>query len=202
MTTLRRPLWCSVFMPASAPMQAARARLTRLTRAAGVTLLAAWLGGCAVMDKQDCAQADWWALGRADALQGSYRVPERAQACSEHGMGIDKPAYDRGQSEGLRAFCTSPSGQAHGDAGRSYQRGFCPAETEEAFLHGYNPAIEKYRFQQRVKELQSRIDSRQRDLQRELGKKPVDPRAIERLRHDIHHLEQQMRTEMHLRALR
>lgn len=159
-------------------------------------LAACALTSCAVMDKDDCLQSNWHELGQRDALKGSYRAEERRQACTEHGISMDKTAYDRGVVQGKLAFCTSTSGRAHGDAGHSYERGFCPVRAEDDFLQGYLPAIERYKYRQRIKELQQRIDNRHRDLNRELERKEVNRRTVEVIRSDIHRMEQQLRHEM------
>lgn len=159
-------------------------------------LAASVLGGCAVMNKEDCLQSDWYELGRRDVLKGTYRLEERRQVCAEHGIGIDPTGYDRGALEGLRAFCTTTSGQAHGDAGNSYERGFCPTHSEDAFLQGYLPAIERYNYRQRIKDLQQQIDGRHRDLQKELHRQDGNKKKIDVIRGDIRRLEQQLQREM------
>lgn len=157
--------------------------------------------GCAVMDKSECTHADWHGLGKKDALHGEYGFGAREKSCREHGLGADKASYDRGVQEGLAGFCTAASGRHYGQNGGVYQRGFCPVHTESDFLSGYTPAQQKYKFQQKTSELQSKIAATD-DLLREESRKTVrNNREIERLTAELKRLREELRTRMFLRVL-
>ncbi|MBS7778150.1 DUF2799 domain-containing protein [Acidovorax sp. CCYZU-2555] len=159
------------------------------------------LSGCAVMDKSDCIQANWHGLGRMDALNGEYRFSAREKACSKHGLAADESSYDRGVKEGLIGFCTAASGRHYGQNGGVYRRGFCPVHTESEFLSGYTPAQQKYKFQQKTSELQSKIAATN-DLLREASRKPSrDSNEIERLTAELKRLNEELRMQMYLRVL-
>lgn len=166
-----------------------------------ILVLPLWLTGCAVMDKDDCLSANWYDLGRIDALRGSYRAEDRAKACAEHQVFLDSRMYDQGVQEGLRSFCTLQSGRLHGQNGGSYQRGFCPAHTESAFLAGYLPAREHYQWKQRVEQLQKQMEAKNKSLSHELGLSKPDSRKIAQLRNDLKQLQHELRTEMLKRSL-
>ncbi|MCT9809737.1 DUF2799 domain-containing protein [Acidovorax sp. Be4] len=165
-----------------------------------LTLLFA-LSGCAVMDKAACTQANWNELGKMDAFSGRNKFSSRAQACQEHGLGADQFSYERGMQAGLIAFCTAASGSAHGQNGGYYSRGFCPSSTEADFLSGYTPAYEKYRFQTRMKNLQSEISHKNHLLSNELDKKDRNHAEIDRLRREIRLLKNDMHMEIYMRAI-
>lgn len=168
-----------------------------------ISLFAIFLGmtGCAVMDKADCTRANWNELGRMDAFSGRNKFSSRAQACQEHGLGADQFSYERGMQAGLIAFCTAASGSAHGQNGGYYSRGFCPSSTEADFLSGYTPAYEKYRFQTRMKNLQSEISNNNYLLSNELAKKDRNHSEIDRLRREIKLLKNDMHMEIYMRAI-
>ncbi|MFN4115539.1 MAG: DUF2799 domain-containing protein [Inhella sp.] len=85
-----------------------------------LALLGALLGGCAVMDAEDCAVADWRQLGRQDAGDGYLldRLDERAKACRKHGHGADRDAYQAGHRAGQRDYCSGRRGRDDAAAGR------------------------------------------------------------------------------------
>ena len=159
------------------------------------------LSGCAVMDKSDCIQANWHGLGRMDALNGEYRFSAREKSCSQHGLAADKTSYDRGVQEGLIGFCTAASGRHYGQNGGVYQRGFCPVHTESEFLSGYTPAQQKYKFEQKTSELQSKIAATDDLLREESRKTARNNREIERLTAELKRLREELRTRMFLRVL-
>lgn len=153
------------------------------------------------MDKSECTNANWYEIGRGDGLRGEDLFHDRKKSCAKHGMDADEPAYDRGLDAGLIGFCTAASGRAHGAHGGRYARGLCPAATESDFLSGYTPAYEKFKFQQRVRELQSQIALKDDALSAELRKTTKNDKDIDRLRNEIKSLKRELRTEMYLRVL-
>lgn len=160
-----------------------------------------WLTGCAIMDKEECLNANWHNLGRWDALNGEYQLSSRTEACAEHGLKANKEAYVQGVQEGLRGFCTAASGQAHGEKGGNYSRGFCPSNTEAAFLTGYTPAYKKYQFRKKMRDLQLEVNNKKELLNQELSKEKKDISRIKVLRNEIQQLKSEMQTEMYIKAL-
>lgn len=174
--------------------------MTSLLRISSLAFFLA-MGGCAVMDKSDCFNANWQGLGTIDALTGKNIFPAREESCRKHGVSADKSAYDRGVQQGLIGFCTAASGRHHGQGGGEYRRGFCPSNTEAEFLSGYTPAYEKYKFQQRIMDLQSQISRNDELLKAALDRNPQNSRDIERLRSEIQRLKKELQMSMYLRVL-
>lgn len=131
-----------------------RALTPRLHTALGL-LLASALSGCAVMDAEDCARADWRHLGERDAAQGQTldRLEARARACREHGHGADRAAYEAGHRIGQRSYCSAARGERQALQGQAparlcldppaadYERGFATGlqtfcRARKAYEHG------------------------------------------------------------------
>lgn len=98
------------------------------------------LGGCATgMSEEQCAGANWYALGERDGLYGETleKFDERAARCGSFGLPADLEAYRAGRERGLQRYCTPDAGFDAGLNGRPY-RGVCPPATESVFLDEYN----------------------------------------------------------------
>jgi len=104
------------------------------------SLLAAMLllAGCAGMDKSECVNADWYAVGLEDGAQGRgvERLGAHRRACAEHNVSPDGERYAAGHREGLKSFCTYERGYALGRAGNT-TTATCPPALRENFLAGY-----------------------------------------------------------------
>lgn len=117
-------------------------------RFALVSLVALSLGACATgMSAEDCASADWTALGEADGrsgapMDGFLRKQER---CAAFGLAPDSAAYEAGRARGLDAYCTPEGGWEAGRAGGVY-RGVCPADRESAFLDEFGLGARLYQY--------------------------------------------------------
>lgn len=99
----------------------------------------ALLSGCATgMSEEDCAYADWRAIGERDGLygEGLEKLAERREQCAAFGFNASLADYEAGRERGLFTYCTPDGGYDAGRNGRPY-RGVCPAETEGAFLSEY-----------------------------------------------------------------
>lgn len=162
----------------------------------GLICLLAGLAGCAVMDKSECADADWQAIGKTDGLAGNHLFSGREKSCRKHGLGADQSAYERGFQDGLSGFCTAASGRLHGAKGGTYRRGLCTSTSENDFLSGYAPAYEKFKFEKRIRSLQTQIAEKERAAQNKTSK-----HEIESLRGEIRRLRKELQTEMYLRTL-
>ena len=112
-----------------------------------VFTLAISLSACGtVMSENECATADWRALGELDGAQGLtfQQFDERTEACAKFGFNADQAAYDRGRYAGLERYCSPESAFETGRLGEPY-RGVCRPEDEEAFLSEFDLGLELYR---------------------------------------------------------
>jgi hypothetical protein len=100
-----------------------------------LTILLFAIAGCAGMDAEECATADWRAIGYEDGVQGqsaAYFGTHR-KACAGHGVRVDFDAYLAGRAAGVAHFCRPQNGYQLGLQGEP-DAGICPAELEGAFL--------------------------------------------------------------------
>ncbi|GAB4519756.1 MAG: hypothetical protein Kow00133_05690 [Amphiplicatus sp.] len=109
---------------------------------------ALFLSGCATgMNEEQCAGADWYALGERDGLYGETleKLDERAARCGAFGLPADIEAYRAGRERGLRRYCTPDAGYDAGRSGRPY-RGVCPPAAEGPFLEEYHIGLRLYQL--------------------------------------------------------
>ena len=98
------------------------------------------LSACATgMSADDCAGADWAALGEADGGLGEplERFGKRAEQCAEYGFSPDRAAYESGRAAGLARYCSPEGGFDAGRSGAPY-RGVCLPQDESQFLVEYD----------------------------------------------------------------
>ena len=71
-------------------------------RTAALLAAALLAGGCASMDKPQCVNANWYAIGMEDGAQGRtlQRLGDHRRACAEHGVQPDAERYAAGRNEG------------------------------------------------------------------------------------------------------
>lgn len=143
----------------------------KLIAFAAVAVAAAALASCETMSAEECAGADWGALGYRDAdNNGQDRFGDRAESCADKGYSADADSYRRGWAEGIRAFCQPYRGFAFARNGGSFA-GSCPAELDEDFRYAYNDGRRVYDVQQDVQEARneiSRFENRRRELDEDL----------------------------------
>ncbi len=120
------------------------------------------LTGCATMSADQCATADWRALGFQDGSKGEtlVKAERRGDACADHGYAMERAVYDSGRHAGLALFCTSQTAYRLGEAGRSYT-GVCVGHDEEGFLAAYRRGLELYAFTSAVSSAGSALRSAQ-----------------------------------------
>jgi len=163
-----------------------------------LTLLAAamLLGACASMDKAQCVNANWYAIGLEDGGQGRTldRLGERRRACAEHGVQPDAERYAAGRNEGLKSYCTYDQGFRAGRGGNAYNS-VCPEPAARDFLAGYERGREIYGLQKRLDEVNSDI----KKTKASLAEPGLSPRArgqlaerLEDLTRESAYLEQQI----------
>jgi hypothetical protein len=121
-------------------------------------LLGILLAGCASLDRGECLNANWYAIGVEDGARGQplERLGVHRRACAEYNVAPDAERYMAGRNEGLKTFCTYERGYAHGRAGQSYAGG-CPANLAAGFQAGYQLGRELYDLNRRLADVQNQI---------------------------------------------
>ncbi|HPU50031.1 MAG TPA: DUF2799 domain-containing protein [Burkholderiaceae bacterium] len=140
------------------------------------------LGGCASISAEDCPRVDWYQLGVKDGREGrpESRLHEHRQACRDVGVRPDERAWTTGRFEGLRSYCTLGNALSEGRAGNAYH-GVCQGSIEAAFRELHGAAFAVHDASRRVRELETQISSRERDLRRD----GLSDRDRDRIRSDI-----------------
>jgi hypothetical protein len=128
--------------------------MLRLTAA----LIAAIVSGCASLDRSECLNANWYAIGLEDGARGRplERLGDHRRACAEHRVAPEAERYLAGRDEGLKSFCTYERGFAHGRSGQTYAGG-CPAAMAASFQSGYQLGRELHDLHRRLSEVHSQI---------------------------------------------
>jgi hypothetical protein len=82
------------------------------TRALFVSGVIVGCTACATMTANECAVADWRALGVLDGQRGASmeHFNRRQQACARNAIAVDFDAYRIGRTEGLRNYCQPQNG--------------------------------------------------------------------------------------------
>jgi Protein of unknown function (DUF2799) len=108
------------------------------------------------MDKDECRNADWYAVGLEDGARGRAleRLGDHRRACAKHNVTPDSARYVAGRNEGLKTFCTYERGFSEGRAGKAYAAG-CPQDS--AFLPAYYRGRELYDLNRRLDEVNREI---------------------------------------------
>lgn len=114
------------------------------------------LSGCETLDKGQCLQGDWQAIGYTDGANGrlASRIGDHAKACSQYGVTPDAPVYYAARERGLRQYCTPASGFRAARNGGDY-KGVCPPPLERGFLVGYADGGLVHDAQERVSRAES-----------------------------------------------
>jgi uncharacterized protein DUF2799 len=162
----------------------------------GALIAALLLAGCASMDKGECVNANWYAIGLEDGAQGRglERLGAHRRACAEHKVSPDGERYAAGHSEGLKSFCTYERGYALGRGGKA-AGATCPPGLREDFLAGYGRGRELHELQRRLDQVNGDI----RKTKAGLSEPGVSPRTrsqlaerLEGLSREAAQLEQEM----------
>lgn len=130
-------------------------------------LLAAALGGCASMSKEECLTADWYEQGMRAAMSGDARtrIERDREACREVSVVPDRQQYFSGYDMGLMRFCTPENGAYWGRSGRYYGQ-TCPVAIEPIFLESYRAGYRVYEAEQELERLYRAQRDRQYRLER------------------------------------
>jgi len=123
-----------------------------------VLALAALVPGCVTLDRNQCLQADWYAVGLEDGARGRpvEHLGDHRRACAEHGVTPQTERYLAGRNEGLKSFCTYERGLAVGRSGQSYSA-VCPEGLTERFYTGYQRGREIHDLRRRLDTVQEQI---------------------------------------------
>lgn len=165
----------------------------KIAAALAAALLA---GGCASLDRNQCVNANWYAIGMEDGAQGRplARLGDHRRACAEHGVQPDAGRYAAGRNEGLNSYCTYDRGYRAGSAGSAYNS-VCPEPAARQFLAGYQHGREVYGLQKRLGELNADI----KKTKASLAEPGISPRArgqlaerLEDLTRESAYVEQQL----------
>ena len=147
--------------------------MTRLRIAGSVLAVAALLGSCTTMSKDQCLAGAWGEKGYADGAAGypTSRLDDHAKACAKYQVAPNPAAYESAREDGLRSYCTFERGWAEGRAGNAYY-GVCRPEEETVFMPAYRDGLRLYAVEDALRTAQgalssaeARIDNRQDKLE-------------------------------------
>ncbi|GLQ17299.1 DUF2799 domain-containing protein [Maritalea porphyrae] len=121
-------------------------------------LLLGLLAGCATLSKAQCQTGDWQSVGELDGRAGypSTRIAEHNEACSKHGVTVDRALYNKGYQAGLKAYCTPNNAAKIGLAGRAYNN-VCTGENGISFLRIYREANDVYTIDREIVAIQDEV---------------------------------------------
>ncbi len=116
------------------------------------------LSGCQGMNAEQCALADWHAMGFKDGSAGlaQSRLVKHQKVCANHGVAADSARYREGWQEGVLRYCTPHNGYAQGKAGASYGN-VCPDNLAHGFLDAYADGRRVYTVGQELKQLRNTL---------------------------------------------
>jgi hypothetical protein len=128
-------------------------------------LTAVLLSACAALSPQQCATADWYALGTQDGSRGRPDgAADYLQACSKAGFGVDLPRYRSGRTDGLQNYCQLGNAIREGLAGNSYN-GVCPLAVDGNFRQAHAVAKRETDAKRTLQRLQYEQNKWQAELQ-------------------------------------
>jgi len=158
--------------------------------AAFVALLS--LAGCETMSPEQCAGADWRALGFQDASNnGVQNLSARADSCAKASIAPDQDAYQSGFAQGMVAFCRPAHGFQFAADGHTFA-GICPDDLEPKFRPAYQDGQIVARADQDAQEARSQVsslESRIEDIRHQLATDhPGNVRLEDELRDKLHDL--------------
>lgn len=107
------------------------------------------LSGCASISKEECANADWEAMGYRDGSKGrpAAQFDKYQKSCVKHGFSVDFSRYMEGHSRGLEeVFCKPRNAYQLGLKGAGYNN-VCPAGVESEFMSAYNYGRDIHKIQ-------------------------------------------------------
>ncbi|WP_181706336.1 DUF2799 domain-containing protein [Chthonobacter rhizosphaerae] len=166
----------------------------RLFPAGLLAACAMLLAACGTLSKSECQTGDWYTIGLVDGQAGAdgSRLQEHAKSCARYSLPVDPVRYEEGRAEGLRSYCTPPSGFANGMSGAVY-RNVCTGRAGSDFLAAYGLGTDVYRARsiardaaaeaRAVRGERDRLDDRVDELRSRMAN--ATPEERERLRDRI-----------------
>ena len=149
---------------------------------AGWLMVPLLLSACASMNRNQCVNADWYAVGLEDGARGRplERLGDHRRACAEYGVAPDGGRYVAGRNEGLKSFCTYDRGYASGRAGHAHAA-VCPAALAAYYDAGYRDGRERYELTRRLGAVQEQIRNSKAALKADIPGRRERAREVERL---------------------
>jgi len=140
---------------------------TTPARLLAIAVIALALHGCASksMSRNECATADWYAIGYESGIRGQpeAQISKHRKACAEHGVTPDLKRFLEGRDVGLQRYCEPRNGYRLGRNGTNYE-GICPQRLDSEFTNAYRAGRELYDAEQNINRYGRRIKNRQSDL--------------------------------------
>jgi hypothetical protein len=117
-------------------------------RTASSVALLVLAAGCASLDRNECLNADWYAIGLEDGARGRAveRLGDHRRACAKHNVAPDTQRYVAGYERGF----------SEGRSGHTYAAG-CPQPQGAQFLAGYQRGRELHELHRRLDEVEKDI---------------------------------------------
>lgn len=134
--------------------------------ALSILLFSFIFSGCASLSKNECANANWDAIGYRDGSRGKSvsRFDTHEKACTKHGFKADFALYKDGHQRGLEeVYCKPGNGYRLGLNGRGYNN-VCPAGAAPEFLAAYHYGRDIYKVQRSYDVLQQKARTLKADL--------------------------------------
>lgn len=112
------------------------------------------------LDRQACANSDWWELGRQDGTQGEpvSKYDKRLSECGLEPEESRENLYLNGRNAGLAEYCQPSNGYEIGRTGQFYFY-VCPVDTEVDFVSRYRIGRRVYQLEIANKNLNRNIES-------------------------------------------
>jgi hypothetical protein len=134
--------------------------MKRLMIAGGAVAVAALLGSCTTMSKDECLAGAWGEKGYADGAAGypATRLDDHAKACAKYQVAPNPAAYGSAREDGLRSYCTVEKAWVEGRAGNTYY-GVCRSEEETVFLPAYQDGLRLHEVEEAVETAESALSS-------------------------------------------
>jgi len=125
-----------------------------------VLILCALLASCATLSKAECEAGDWRSLGMSDGSRGLplSQIDEHISACAKHQISVNRPLYEVGRTEGLKAYCHIDRAESDGKTGRPNYNS-CTGYIGISFNRVYDKARIVYETGRELDLARGRVDS-------------------------------------------
>ena len=119
---------------------------------------AAVAAGCATMSAEQCASADWSAIGLKDGTNGETMkmADSREAACAKANVTMDRIAYSSGREQGLVTYCTPQHAFEIGKVNGRYD-GVCADHGEKEFVYAHNQGLALAGYKAAIAEAKTKL---------------------------------------------